>query len=86
MDQSRAPQAGQVVDHQFLWADEHGAGQVEGRKSRPCVIIAVEARQDGPPHVTDQRNARCKATSAVLYFSYDQNGSHHDDYSQARVA
>ena len=39
------PQVGQIVDHYFLWADEEAAGQVEGRKPRPCVIIAVERRR-----------------------------------------
>jgi hypothetical protein len=38
---SEAPQAGQIVDHYFLWGDEHKQGRVEGRKARPCLIIAV---------------------------------------------
>jgi hypothetical protein len=67
MDQSRAPQVGQVVDHQFLWAAEQAAGQIEGRKPRPCVIIAVEARQDWRPHVTDQRNAPGAKPRAPCY-------------------
>jgi hypothetical protein len=37
-----APKIGQIVDHYFLWADEQAAGQIEGRKARPCIIIAVD--------------------------------------------
>jgi len=48
-----APKVGQVVDHFFLWANEEAAGQVEGRKSRPCIIVAVEPRREtGHPRVT----------------------------------
>jgi hypothetical protein len=48
-----APQVGQVVDHHFLWADEEAAGQTEGRKSRPCIVVAVEPRREtGHPRVT----------------------------------
>jgi hypothetical protein len=46
------PQVGQIVDHHFLWADEHGAGQIEGRKARPCIIIAVEQQRHGASRVT----------------------------------
>jgi PemK-like, MazF-like toxin of type II toxin-antitoxin system len=52
MPEGREPQVGQIVDHYFLWADEHAGGQVEGRKARPCVIIAVEARKEAAPRVT----------------------------------
>jgi hypothetical protein len=52
MAESSEPQVGQVVDHHFLWADEQAVGQLEGRKSRPCLIIAVERRKDGAPRVT----------------------------------
>jgi hypothetical protein len=37
---SEAPQAGQIVDYSFLWDDDHRRGRVEGRKARPCLIIA----------------------------------------------
>jgi hypothetical protein len=47
-----APRVGQIVEHHFLWADEHTAGQLEGRKPRPCLIIAVEPRRSGGPRVT----------------------------------
>jgi hypothetical protein len=52
MSESREPQVGQVVDHHFLWSDEQATGQVEGRKPRPCLIIAVERRKDAAPRVT----------------------------------
>src|SRR5882762_4210093 len=52
MAESKEPQVGQIVDHLFLWADEQAAGQIEGRKSRPCLIIAVEARKNAAPRVT----------------------------------
>ena len=42
MAASDAPQAGQIVEHYFLWRDERAAGHVEGRKARPCLIVAVE--------------------------------------------
>ena len=52
MAESDDPQVGQIVDHHFLWLDEQAAGQVEGRKARPCLIIAVERRKDTAPRVT----------------------------------
>lgn len=42
MAASNAPRAGQIIEHYFLWADERAAGRVEGRKARPCLIVAVE--------------------------------------------
>lgn len=47
-----APQVGQIVVHHFLWFDENSAGQSEGRKPRPCLIVAVEARARGSQRVT----------------------------------
>jgi hypothetical protein len=46
------PQVGQIVDHYFLWFDEQAAGRIEGRKSRPCLIIAIEQRKNAAPRVT----------------------------------
>src|SRR6516165_526190 len=46
------PQVGQIVDHYFLWFDEQAAGRIEGRKSRPCLIIAIEQRKNAAPLVT----------------------------------
>jgi hypothetical protein len=46
------PAVGDVVDYFFLWADEQAAGQVEGRKSRPCIIVAVRDQLgDAQPRV-----------------------------------
>jgi hypothetical protein len=47
-----APRVGQIVEHHFLWLEEHAAGRVEGRKSRPCLVVAVEAQERGLQRVT----------------------------------
>ena len=48
-----APQVGQIVDHHFLWVAQHAAGEIEGRKARPCLIIAVErVAKNTQPRVT----------------------------------
>jgi hypothetical protein len=49
---SDVPKVGQVIDHRFLWAEEQAAGQTEGRKVRPCIIIAVEHATSGAARVT----------------------------------
>jgi hypothetical protein len=41
------PRAGQIVQHYFLWAREQAAGQSEGAKPRPCLVLAVEPFEDG---------------------------------------
>jgi hypothetical protein len=46
------PKVGQIVEHHFLWVDERAAGQLEGRKSRPCLIVAVEPQADSEHRVT----------------------------------
>ncbi len=33
------PHPGLVLCYSYLWADEHRAGQEEGRKDRPCAIV-----------------------------------------------
>ena len=35
------PRAGLVISYAYLWADEHRRGEEEGRKVRPCAIIAA---------------------------------------------
>jgi mRNA-degrading endonuclease toxin of MazEF toxin-antitoxin module len=47
-----APKVGQIVEHYFLWPREHHSGESEGRKPRPCLIIAVEERPGAAPRVT----------------------------------
>jgi len=48
-----APQIGQIVEHHFLWIAQHAASETEGRKARPCLIIAVERSiENAPPRVT----------------------------------
>lgn len=41
------PEPGLVVNYAYLWHYEHRAGNEEGRKNRPSVIVlAVENRDD----------------------------------------
>jgi hypothetical protein len=43
-----APVPGMVVRYSFLWSSEARAGETEGRKDRPCVLItAVRRAGDG---------------------------------------
>ncbi|HEX7761425.1 MAG TPA: hypothetical protein VF459_18105 [Caulobacteraceae bacterium] len=47
------PEAGLVVAYAYLWRREHRAGQDEGLKDRPTVIVlAVERERDGATMVT----------------------------------
>lgn len=50
---NKVPQVGQIIEHYFLWGSEEAAGLVEGRKARPCLIVAVEyIAQNEQPRVT----------------------------------
>jgi hypothetical protein len=43
-----APEPGLVINHAYLWHHEHTAGQEEGRKDRPAVIVLrVESAETG---------------------------------------
>ncbi len=47
------PEAGLVIAYSYLWRREHQAGQDEGLKDRPSVIVlAVERLEDGATIVT----------------------------------
>jgi hypothetical protein len=47
------PEPGLVISYAYLWRSEHLAGQEEGRKDRPSVIVlAVEREADGATIVT----------------------------------
>jgi hypothetical protein len=47
------PEAGLVIAYAYLWRQEHQAGQDEGVKDRPSVIVlAVERQEDGATVVT----------------------------------
>lgn len=35
------PRAGQVIAYSYLWAREHRLGLEEGRKDRPCAVVAA---------------------------------------------
>jgi hypothetical protein len=39
-----APEPGLVINYGYLWHYEHEAGQEEGRKDRPAVIVLCAAR------------------------------------------
>lgn len=42
------PQLGLVISYAYLWHNEHRAGNEEGRKHRPCVIVvAIETSSGG---------------------------------------
>jgi hypothetical protein len=44
----QTPVPGMVVRYSFLWSSEATAGETEGRKDRPCVIVtAVKRIADG---------------------------------------
>ena len=44
----KTPFPGMVVRYSFLWSSEARAGQTEGRKDRPCVVVtAIKVAVDG---------------------------------------
>jgi hypothetical protein len=44
----KTPFPGMVVRYSFLWSSEARAGETEGRKDRPCVIVtAIRRAADG---------------------------------------
>lgn len=46
------PQPGLVISYSYLWAREHSRGAEEGRKDRPCAIIAARQIVQGREVVT----------------------------------
>ena len=46
------PEPGLVVSYSYLWAREHGKGAEEGRKTRPCAIVAARQVIEGHEVVT----------------------------------
>lgn len=46
------PQPGLVISYSYLWAREHGKGIEEGRKTRPCAIVAAQQVIEGHEVVT----------------------------------
>jgi hypothetical protein len=47
------PELGLVISYAYLWSHEEEAGQLEGAKDRPCVIVtAVKQKADGSTVVT----------------------------------
>jgi hypothetical protein len=41
------PEVGLVISYSYLWSDEAEAGQVEGRKNRPCAIVLLVQQGEG---------------------------------------
>jgi hypothetical protein len=41
------PEPGLVIHFDYLWRHEHEAGQEEGSKGRPCLIVAVADDENG---------------------------------------
>ena len=46
MSGSQPPPPGSVIRYAYLWANEHGAGQEEGRKDRPALVLALAVRTE----------------------------------------
>lgn len=46
------PRPGQVIGYAYLWAREHRRGLEEGRKDRPCAIVAARQVIEGREVVT----------------------------------
>ena len=46
------PVPGLVISYSYLWSDEHRQGVEEGRKNRPCAIVAARRIVEGREVVT----------------------------------
>ncbi len=46
------PRPGLVICYSYLWASEYGKGIEEGRKNRPCAIVAARQVVEGREVVT----------------------------------
>ena len=46
------PKPGLVIGYVYLWAREHAGGAEEGRKDRPCAIVAARQMIEGREVVT----------------------------------
>lgn len=46
------PEPGLVISYAYLWLEEYRAGQEEGLKDRPSVIVLAVERRDGETMVT----------------------------------
>jgi hypothetical protein len=46
------PRPGLVISYSYLWAREHGCGAEEGRRNRPCAIVAARRMIEGREVVT----------------------------------
>lgn len=41
------PRPGLVISYSYLWADQARAGDGEGRKDRPCVVVVAVVDREG---------------------------------------
>jgi mRNA-degrading endonuclease toxin of MazEF toxin-antitoxin module len=46
------PEPGLVISYAYLWRRDYDAGQEEGRKNRPCVIVVSVEKQESGTVVT----------------------------------
>jgi hypothetical protein len=81
---SSAPQAGQIIEHYFLWADERAAGLVESRKARPCLIVAVESIAEG--RAASCHGAADHEPSTVQWRKRHRNSERHQEPYWSRSA
>jgi len=60
------PIPGLVIRYAYLWKREAEAGQVEGRKRRPCAIVVCVEKQDGEQIVTVAPVTRARPKDPAL--------------------
>lgn len=42
-----SPAPGLVIYYSYLWHRQHGAGEMDGRKNRPCAIVLTATDEEG---------------------------------------
>lgn len=42
-----SPAPGLVLSYSYLWHHQHGAGETDGRKDRPCAIVLTAVDEEG---------------------------------------
>lgn len=46
------PEYGLMISYSYVWRHESEVGQIEGRKDRPCVIVAIVLEEDNQKLIT----------------------------------
>lgn len=46
------PEYGLVISYSYVWRHESESGQAEGRKNRPCAIVAIVLKEDNQKLIT----------------------------------